>query len=119
LRVYTACGLISLSDPLPYKGALARLRAGEQMYRTMIDRFAGEVIRAALPGDIVLFRVPMSTGRTVISRVTHGAIVEDWPHIIHAYQPAGRVVRTNVAHDRTLADMLDSLWSLRCWKDAA
>jgi len=118
LRVYAACCLISQPEPQPYKGALARLRAGEQMYREVIGRFAREVIRAALPGDIVLFRVPMTTGRRVVARVTHGAIVEAWPWVIHAYQPAGRVVRTNLDQDRTLADITDSLWSLHCWEAA-
>lgn len=120
LRVYTTCGLIHVPEPMPYKGALARLRAGEQFYRQMITRFAVEVVREARPGDIVLFRVPMTSGRqVVVSRVTHGAIVEAWPTVIHAYSPAGKVVRSNLNEDATLARMVEGLWSLSRWEEAA
>ena len=120
LRVYAACGLIHVTDPVPYKSALARLRAGEQFYRAMIERFAVPARAAAQPGDIVLFRVPVTAGdRVVISRVTHGAIVEAWPTVIHAYSPAGKVVRSNIEQDGPLAAMLDSLWTLPGWIEEA
>jgi cell wall-associated NlpC family hydrolase len=116
LRVYTACGLIQVSDPIPYKAGLARLRSGEHFYRGMIERFAVLVIREARPGDIVLFRVPVASGSGVITaRATHGAIVESWPTIIHAYSPAGAVVRSDLSTDGVLAGMADSLWTLRAW----
>lgn len=119
LRVYTACGLIHVPQPIPYKAGLARLRSGEQFYRSMVERFAVPVLREARPGDIVLFRVPVTAeSDVVIRRVTHGAIVEAWPVVIHAYSPAGRVVRSNLATDGVLAWMLDSLWTLPGWHEA-
>lgn len=120
LRVYTACGMISVRDPIPYKAGLARLRSGEHFYRSMIERFAVPARRAAEPGDIVLFRVPVTAGdRVLVSRVTHGAIVEAWPRVIHAYSPAGAVVCSNLETDGPLAAMLDSLWTLPAWAGEA
>lgn len=117
LRVYTATGCVTAFDPGFYKGGLARLRAGEQFYRRVIERLCVPVVREARPGDIVLFRVPVVSGeRVIIERATHGAIVEEWPHVIHAYSAAGAVVRSNIEHEPYLERQLDSLWSLPAWE---
>ena len=119
VRVYTAVGLVR-DIPMPsYKGALARLHAGEQFYRTMIERFARPVTsgREPLPGDIVLFRVPLVSRRAarVISRATHGAIVDTWPVVIHAYSPARAVVATSVRADPLLGQNIEQLYTLPEW----
>lgn len=117
LRVYSACGLIRDFDPPRYKSALARMREGEHFYRSMILRFAVEVRRDPLPGDIVLFRVPLVSRRngTVLTRATHGAIVTEWPRVVHAYSAAGRVVESDMTRERAVSDHLEAVFSLPRW----
>lgn len=119
LRVYTECCLIEAFQPPPYKGALARMREGELFYRNMIERFAVEVQRPAEPGDIVLFRIPLFARRDghLMTRATHGAIVTEWPRVVHAYQPACRVVESDLATDKALGDHVEAVFSLRRWED--
>lgn len=117
LRVYSAVGLISATEPFPYKPGLARLREGEHVYRTMIERFAVAVQRAPIAGDIVVFRVPIANLRTgrQLARATHGGIVTRWPQVVHAYQTATSVVEADVTMDTTLH--LETVYSLRSWEN--
>jgi NlpC/P60 family putative phage cell wall peptidase len=105
IRVYHACGLAPEIDPGFYKRGLAALRAGEQFYVDTVRRFACSVDRDPLPGDVVLFR---------FVRLTHGAIVERWPEIIHASQPDGAVVRAN-AFGPYLRKRMESVWTMPEW----
>lgn len=117
LRVYSSCGHLTDFEPPIYKSALARMRAGELFYRSMIQRFAVEVKRPALPGDIMLFRVPLVSRRdgTVLTRATHGAIVTEWPRIIHAYSPAGCVVESDVASSPELGHYVEAVFTMPRW----
>ena len=106
IRVYHACGLAPDVDPGFYKRGLAALRKGEQFYVDTVRRLAVPVVRESpLPGDLVLFR---------FVRLTHGAIVEHWPMIIHASQPDGAVVRTS-AEGPYLRKRLESVWTMPGW----
>ncbi|MDP3650529.1 MAG: hypothetical protein Q8R67_02490 [Rhodoferax sp.] len=58
----------------------------------------------ALPGDIAMFQY----GR----HAAHGAIVTNWPQVIHAWKDQGRVVLTE-ADSGPLAGRFAGLWRVR------
>lgn len=74
LNVYVNCGLVASEavDDYPIDWALHR---DEERYLQMLGRYCSPVGKP-LPGDIVVFRF----GRSY----SHGAIVRDYPLIIHA-----------------------------------
>lgn len=82
IRVYAAVGLIETFDPRPYP-ADWHLHRDQERYLGWVHQYARPV-PAPLPGDIVLFKF----GRCV----SHGAIVVDWPTVIHAYRSEGVVL---------------------------
>ena len=60
------------------------LHRDEERYLEIVERFARRIeARQPQDGDIALYR----WGRTI----SHGAIVDRWPRIIHAYSRTGRV----------------------------
>lgn len=81
LRVYEACGLVRGVDP-GYYPADWFLHRGEERYLSQALAHAREV-KAPNPGDLALYRI----GRLF----AHGAIVVDWPLIIHAHIEARMV----------------------------
>jgi cell wall-associated NlpC family hydrolase len=82
------------------------LHRDEERYLAMVARYAARVERAPLPGDIALYRY----GRCV----SHGALVVDWPLVIHAWRAARKVV-TSDASKAPLSARFHSLWSR--WSD--
>lgn len=81
VRVYQAAGLVPEFDPRPYSPQW-HLHRGEEKYLEALLAHAVEV-EAPEPGDIVVYKV----GRCF----AHGAIVIEWPTIIHAHMAAGNV----------------------------
>jgi NlpC/P60 family putative phage cell wall peptidase len=76
LAVYAACGLVERFDPGDYPPDW-HLHRSDERYLNVVRARAREIeIAEVLPGDFVVFRV----GRCF----AHGAIVIDWPRIIHA-----------------------------------
>jgi cell wall-associated NlpC family hydrolase len=68
------------------------MHRSEERYVQTIERFATEYdpkVFEPLPGDVVAWRY----GRTF----SHGAIVSQWPKVIHAFAAYGSVVETPVA----------------------
>jgi cell wall-associated NlpC family hydrolase len=75
----------------------------EERYIAMISRYARRAARAKpLPADILLYKY----GRCV----SHGAIVVDWPLVIHAWRGLGRVVMTG-GDQPPLKPRFHSMWS--------
>jgi cell wall-associated NlpC family hydrolase len=88
VAVYKECGLLPESyQPPPYSSQW-HLHRSEELYLREIEKFAGELPGPPQPADFVVFKF----GRTF----SHGAIVMEWPLIIHSYVP----------HGVTLADAL-------------
>lgn len=87
--VFRDAGICPWTDPRPYPCDWM-LHRSEERYLMGLDLHATVVPAGspAEPGDIQTFRF----GRTY----SHAAIVTKWPEMIHAYQPAGRVILDRV-----------------------
>ncbi len=103
IAVYAACGLVPEFQPEHYP-ADWMLHRSEQKFLRYLLQYAAPV-QVALPGDIAMF----SFGRTD----SHGAIVVEWPQIIHAYRPERGVVLTGVTGD--LAERFAGFYRLKTW----
>ena len=76
IEVYAAAGLIERFDPGYYPSDWMMHR-DEERYLAWVEKYAHRV-DAPQPGDLAVWKF----GRTF----SHGAIVLDWPTIIHAYR---------------------------------
>lgn len=81
LAVYQECGVIPTAFSPPAYSMQWHLHKSQEMYLQTIVPFCAEKSCDPLPGDFVIFKF----GRAF----SHGAIVIDWPEIIHSYIPHG------------------------------
>lgn len=79
VKVYSDLGLIPYFDPRPYSPQW-HLHHSEEIYLRFVEKHAKKV-DMPLPGDVVLYKF----GRCI----SHGAIVVDWPIIIHVIVDIG------------------------------
>jgi cell wall-associated NlpC family hydrolase len=102
--VYHEAGLIPEIDPRPYPQDW-HLHRGEERFLNWVRQYGRQLSDGELPspGDIVLFRY----GRCV----SHGGIVLNWPTIIHAYMPLGKVTMDDVLPGSELAVRHHSTWT--------
>lgn len=103
IAVYAEVGLIQDFDPGDYPGDWMMHR-DEERYLKTVETYAKKVDRNPLPGDIALFKF----GRCI----SHGAIVVDYPEVIHAYKPAGFVILDNIEANEDLKNRLVGYWSV-------
>lgn len=82
-EVYATAGVIEPIAEIPYYPRDWMLHRDEERYLSGLLDYCHPV-KTPNPGDIALFRF----GRTA----SHGAIVLDWPNVIHAYANEGGVV---------------------------
>lgn len=75
VKVFSDVGLIEPFDPRPYPAQWALHQSAER-YLTLIQSYSREIVGPPLPGDVVLFQFGKCWA--------HGAIVINWPEIIHA-----------------------------------
>lgn len=101
IRVYHAVGLIPDIDPRPYPMDW-HLHRGEERYLRWIEEYARSVDEPQ-PGDIVLYQF----GRCV----SHGAIVVEWPTILHAYVGEGCVL-SDASNTPRLAERQKGFYSI-------
>jgi cell wall-associated NlpC family hydrolase len=80
--VYNKCGFIPYIDPRPYPPDW-HIHKSEEKYLGWVKQHAIEVAEPK-PGDVALFQFGRCTA--------HGAIVVEWPMIIHAYIRVGCVI---------------------------
>ena len=106
--VYEAAGMIPPYDPGEYPPDW-HLHRGEEAYLEHVERFCLKLESGEppLPGDLALFRY----GRAI----SHGAIILEWPGIIHAYITAGAVMRDDAVANTDLAKRLVGVWRLKEW----
>ena len=97
--VFEGAGLIERPDLGTFTPDF-NLHRGDEVYLGWLRKYCRQVTTAR-PGDIVVYRF----GRIF----AHGALVLDWPQIIHCY--TGRGVILADATDATLAPRQGSIWS--------
>lgn len=88
LTVYKECGIIPAEYEPPEYSSQWHLHRSEELYLNEIEKFSSELPMAAggiastpQPADFMVVKF----GRTF----SHGAIVVDWPIVIHSYIPHG------------------------------
>jgi cell wall-associated NlpC family hydrolase len=99
IKVYAAVGLIEDFEPPPYSAQWFQHRDESLFVNGLRER--AHQVQMAQPGDVAMF----SFGR----HVSHGAIVIDHYTMVHAYKPAGEVMREP---RKDLDHRLHSYWSL-------
>ena len=101
--VFEAAGIIPHVQPDDYPCDW-HLHRGEERYLGHVEQFAQRVEgRPPQPGDIVLHRI----GRCI----SHGAIVVEWPQIVHAYVGQG-VILDDAERNQALAARQVGIWSM-------
>lgn len=103
VRVFHAVGLIPDIDPRPYPPDWHLHRDAER-YLGWVQQYADEVTTPA-PGDIVMFQF----GRCV----AHGAIVIDWPLVIHAHMQSREVVLIDISTNSDLQKRQRGIYRLK------
>lgn len=100
--VYGDCGLVldTIDEEYPMDWHLHR---DEERYLGRVLQHAYRV-KKPLPGDVALFKF----GRAI----SHGAIVVDWPMIIHAYRPERACVLSDVSKSAELTERLVGFYRL-------
>lgn len=93
--VYYRCGLIPFIDPRPYPPDWY-LHRSEERYLGWVEKFAQPLESVPLPGDLVVWRF----GRCF----AHGAIVQEWPLVIHAYAPERQCTVSDVTVNPRLSN---------------
>lgn len=81
LAVYQDCGVLPREYRPPQYSVQWHLHRSEELYLNEIEKFVVEIDEVPQPADFVVFRF----GRTF----SHGAIVVEWPIVIHSYIPHG------------------------------
>jgi len=99
--VYEAVGLIPHVEPEPYPHDW-HIHRGEERYLGMVQSYAVPT-DTPQPGDIALFK----WGRCI----AHGAIVTEWPRVIHSTIQLG-VVEDDVESNADLKKRLVGCWTL-------
>ena len=93
-EVYASVGLIEPIAEIPFYPPDWHLHRSAELYLNGVVERAGEIDELPGPGDIALFRF----GRCF----AHGAVVTEWPRLIHAWHSAG--VITDAADQPRLAN---------------
>lgn len=87
LEVFERCGLIEHIE-VPYYRRDWHLHRSEEKYLGWVEKYCCEISeRKPLPGDIIVYHY----GRCI----SHGAIVVDYPIIIHSYVNLGVIYGDN------------------------
>lgn len=97
----------SEDSDIPFYPIDWHLHRDEERYLKIIDRFAVKTeTDSPLPADIALYQF----GRTI----SHGAIVVDWPVVIHAWRESNRVEFAE-GNQAELGAHFVGIWRLRRW----
>lgn len=106
IKVFHNCGLIPDIDPRPYPHDW-HMHRSEQRYLGWVEKYAERITDRDfyLPGDIMLYQF----GRCI----SHGAIVIDYPTVIHSYINLG-VLTCDCTQD-PLGKRFAGAYRLRGW----
>lgn len=113
-EVYRNVRLVDQNYVVPDYTEQWLLHSDRELFLEVVDLFCRRVEdRDPLPGDLVMYKF----GRCF----SHGALVIDWPRIIHARKSAGMVTRGNALQDSDLLNLRDGkrrkrrLYTLKQW----
>lgn len=81
IACFTEAGVVDGPVAVPPYSPQWHLHRSEAKYTDFIERFAVQVEREPLPGDIIVWKFHRS--------FAHGAIVAEWPRVIHAFVGRG------------------------------
>lgn len=98
--IFEGAGLIEHADLGSFKPDF-HLHRSDEVYRAGLEKYCSPVTCEPQPGDILLYRF----GRIA----SHGAVVTEWPRLIHAAAGVG-VVGTS-AYDTALVGRLVATYS--------
>ncbi len=102
IAVYAQCGLIEDFQPEFYPPDW-HLHRSDEKYLQGVTKYATRIpVEEVLPGDLLLFRFARCA--------SHGAIVTEWPRVVHALMGIG-VIESSV-HEAELTGRIDSAWRL-------
>lgn len=101
IGVYAGAGLVEAFDTGPYAREW-HFHHKAELYLAWLQKYMRQV-DAPKPGDVAMFRF----GHTV----SHGAIVVEWPRVIHSYVRTGCVLAS--ADDAELKGRVHSFWTLK------
>jgi cell wall-associated NlpC family hydrolase len=101
-EVYERAGVLPHVDPGEYVPDWFMHR-DEPVYLGIVEQFAAKIDGLAKPGDIALFQY----GRNP----AHGAIVIEWPTILHSFKKAGMVILDDAVANKELAERFVGIWS--------
>jgi cell wall-associated NlpC family hydrolase len=104
LAVYQQCGVLPREYRPPQYSVQWHLHRSEELYLNEIEKFVMESEGPPQPADFIVFRF----GRTF----SHGAIVVEWPRVIHSYIPHG-VVLSDALRDGDLLGREHKCFELR------
>lgn len=104
LAVYQGCGFLPAHYQAPAYSVQWHLHRSEELYLQEVEKFCREIKGPPLPADFIVFRF----GRTF----SHGAIVVEWPLIIHSCIPHG-VLLTDAVRDGELLGRETKLFELK------
>lgn len=94
VRVYVDSGIVTAFDPRPYS-VQWHLHKDDERYLGAMMACSKEV-ETPLPGDMAVWKI----GRAY----AHGGIVVRWPLVVHAYQPEGMVVESDISLQGPLSE---------------
>lgn len=93
VEAFTVAGLLPRDLVVPDYSRDMMFHSADSSYLDAVLEYCDEVA-APRAGDIALWRF----GKTF----SHGAIVSEWPRVVHAYAPFGRVIEMSVTDDLRL-----------------
>lgn len=91
--VYIEAGVVE-PFKMPSYSPQFLLHQTRELYLETVVLYAWDIDGPPLPGDLVVWKF----GKTF----SHGAIVLDWPRVIHAHKGAGFVIQTDASNDGLL-----------------
>jgi len=101
-EIFERAGVMPAVDPGDYPADWMCHRS-EERFLGIVETYAHKIEGLPKPGDIALFQ----WGRCI----SHGAIVIEWPQILHAYKIAGGVVLDDAEQNKDLEPRLAGFWS--------
>ncbi len=101
-EVFERAGIAPHVDPGPYPRDW-HMHRDEERYLAILETYLTRTAGPPLPGDVALYRF----GRCA----AHGAIVVEWPQIVHAYVPVGKVVLDDAEANQALVPRFVGFWT--------